>query len=258
MAEQPRAASLHIDRQTGDMHLHLGYSLVRRDRGRAAFRAKARPLQKQAQELRRARSSGITASRSSATNASRDGARRGRPRRDSRKVAPPRHRHQGDPQPRSSTACRSRTTARRSRRRCRRRLGAGERRPARLLCGGRSGRRTARAQQETHRHDLGGRSASAAGRPRPGSSCRASIRRRRCRPAAGRAGNSAGGENTGGRADARGQANAPTDGPAARPRSREIKPLGKTAGEIRAAWNVTRDRDAAALAAGNRESRPRS
>ena len=28
MADQPRAASLHIDRRTGDMHLHLGYSLV--------------------------------------------------------------------------------------------------------------------------------------------------------------------------------------------------------------------------------------
>jgi hypothetical protein len=29
MGEQPRAASLHVDRKTGDMHLHLGYSLVR-------------------------------------------------------------------------------------------------------------------------------------------------------------------------------------------------------------------------------------
>jgi hypothetical protein len=29
MSEQPRAVSLHIDRKTGDMHLHLGYSLVR-------------------------------------------------------------------------------------------------------------------------------------------------------------------------------------------------------------------------------------
>ncbi len=29
MSEQPRAVSLHIDRQTGDMHMHLGYSLVR-------------------------------------------------------------------------------------------------------------------------------------------------------------------------------------------------------------------------------------
>jgi hypothetical protein len=29
MEEQPRAASLHINRQTGDKHLHIGYSLVR-------------------------------------------------------------------------------------------------------------------------------------------------------------------------------------------------------------------------------------
>jgi len=29
MDEQPRAASLHVNRETGDMHLHLGYSLVR-------------------------------------------------------------------------------------------------------------------------------------------------------------------------------------------------------------------------------------
>lgn len=29
MAEQPRAASLHINRRTGDKHLHIGYSLVR-------------------------------------------------------------------------------------------------------------------------------------------------------------------------------------------------------------------------------------
>jgi hypothetical protein len=28
MPQQPRAARLHIDRRTGDMHLHLGYSLV--------------------------------------------------------------------------------------------------------------------------------------------------------------------------------------------------------------------------------------
>jgi hypothetical protein len=30
---QPRAASLHIDRKTGDMHMHLGYSLVAEGRG---------------------------------------------------------------------------------------------------------------------------------------------------------------------------------------------------------------------------------
>jgi hypothetical protein len=29
MADQPRATSLHIDRKTGDMHMHIGYSLVR-------------------------------------------------------------------------------------------------------------------------------------------------------------------------------------------------------------------------------------
>ena len=29
MSEQPRAVSLHINRKTGDMHLHIGYSLVR-------------------------------------------------------------------------------------------------------------------------------------------------------------------------------------------------------------------------------------
>ena len=31
LAGQPRAASLHINRQTGDAHLHLGYSLVAED-----------------------------------------------------------------------------------------------------------------------------------------------------------------------------------------------------------------------------------
>jgi hypothetical protein len=35
MADQPRAASLHIDRRTGDMHMHLGYSLVRESRAEA-------------------------------------------------------------------------------------------------------------------------------------------------------------------------------------------------------------------------------
>ena len=67
---QPRAASLHINRQTGDAHLHLGYSLVAEGEDGQLSSGNSAST-KTSSSTCHARSSGISASRSSATSGSR-------------------------------------------------------------------------------------------------------------------------------------------------------------------------------------------